>query len=292
MSESSEPGSVEELAMRRTGVNGMPILVVLAISLLAGCDEPEARAFRTGNYAPTPQTIKDEDLEAESIVDESPVAPGSMSGDGQVPELSTLDLMINRSFRKDEGNDVADLNRAIQKKEWPVAITILERETLNQPNNARLQYLLAFCNNEYGRLPQAWARCKQARHLDKSKSPEIAMLSGVVAMKKQEFAISMRELEDAEQYGAKFVDVAPLRAECLMGMRRYGQAQTLCNEIIEQVPDSGRCYYLRSVTHLLANELEHAERDVAKADELGIDSKLLQPITERIAQLRQRQKSK
>jgi len=292
MSELSGPGSMGELAMRRTATNGVPIVTLLAISLIAGCDEPEARAFRTGNYAPTPQTIEDEDLEAESIIDESPVAPGYMTGDGQVPELSTLDLMINRSFRKDEGNDVADLNRAIQKKEWPVAITILERETLNQPNNARLQYLLAFCNSEFGRLPQAWARCKQARHLDKNSSPEIAMLSGVVALKKQEFAISIRELETAEKFGAKFVDVAPMRAECLMGMRRYDQAQALCNEIIEQVPDSGRCYYMRSVTHLFANALEQSERDVAKAAEFGVDSKLLNPITERIAQLRQRQKSK
>ena len=278
--------------MRWHGLNGMTIFTALAMSFIAGCDEPQARAFRTGNYAPTPEAIRDEDLEAESIVDESPIVPGSMAGDGQLSELSTLDVMISRSFRKDEGNDAADLNQAIEKKEWSRAIAILETETLQQPNNARLQYLLAFCNSEFGRLPQAWARCKQARHLDKNSSPDIAMLSGVVALKKQEFEISMRELGDAERFGAKFVDVAPLRAECLMGMRRYEQAHTLCDKIIEQVPDSGRCYYMRSVTNLFANDLAESERDVAKAAELGMDSKLLDPITERIAQLRQGQKSK
>ena len=265
---------------------------VLPILCIVGCDEPQARAFRTGNYAPTPQTIKDEDLEAESIIDESPVVPGNMAGDGQLSELSTLDVMISRSFPKDEGNAAADLNQALQKNEWSRAIAILETETLQQPTNARLHYLLAYCNHESGRLPQAWARCKQARHLDKNKSSDIAMLSGVVALKKQEFEISLRELEDAERFGAKFGDIAPLQAECLMGMRRYEQAHKLCDKIIAQLPDSGRSYYMRSITNLFANDLAASESDVAKAAELGMDAKLLDPIIARIAQLRQSQKPK
>lgn len=112
------------------------------------------------------------------------LAQGALAagGSSDVPERESVDP------------DYAQAQKAIEKKDWPEAIRLLEKAAARQPSSADVENLLGYAERNRGNLQSAFAHYEKALRLDPKHrgaheyAGEAHLLAGNLAKAKEHLA--------------------------------------------------------------------------------------------------------